>query len=243
MSPGGGDTASEIEVTQPSPSGWLVLIGGGEFSFGETEEADQAWLDKCPPGPIGFVPAASGSLDYSRHFGDYLAQRFGRQLELLPIYRLRDGRRGRNAERIAACAAVYLGGGVADQLVEALAATPALAALAEKIRGGGVVAAIGAAAQACGELYRGLRGGRSEPGLALLPGVAIEANFDPGHDRRLRTLLAAGDDVERGLGVPAGAALMVGADGRFEAVGDVFALGGPDADLVPLVEESEPGGV
>ena len=27
-------------------SGWLVLIGGGEFSFEETEQADAAWLGK-----------------------------------------------------------------------------------------------------------------------------------------------------------------------------------------------------
>jgi len=216
--------------------GWLALVGGGEFSFGETEEADRAWLEKAPPGAIGFVPAASGSLDYGRHFAAYLAERFDRELEVVPIYRPRDARRGRNAERLAACAAIYLGGGVADQLVEALAGSPALAVLAERLRSGGVVAAIGAAAQACGERYRGLRGGRPEPGLGLLPGVAIEANFDPAHDRRLRALLASGE-VERGLGVPAGAALLVGPDGRFEAVGDVFALAGPEADLVPLLGE------
>ena len=27
--------------------GWLVLIGGGEFSFGETLEVDRAWLAKA----------------------------------------------------------------------------------------------------------------------------------------------------------------------------------------------------
>lgn len=217
--------------------GWLALVGGGEFSFGETEDADRAWLERTPPGPIGFVPAASGSLDYGRHFADYLKQRFGRELELVPIYRPRDARRGRNAERLAACAAVYLGGGVADQLVEALAGSPALAALEEKLRVGGVVTAIGAAAQACGELFRSLRGGRPESGLGLLPRVAIEANFDPAHDRRLRALLAAGG-VERALGIPAGAVLLIGAEGRFEAVGDVFALAGPEADLVPLLGEA-----
>lgn len=224
-----------------TPGGWLALLGGGEFSFGETEDADRAWLEKAPPGPIGFVPAASGSLDYGRHFADYLGERFGRELELLPIYRVRDGRRGRNAERIAACAAVYLGGGVADHLVDALADSPALAALAAKLASGGVVVAIGAAAQACGELYRGLRGGRPEPGLGLLARVAVETNFDPAHDRRLRALLAAGG-VERALGIPSGAALLVGPAGRFEAVGDVFALGGPEADLVPLVGEAPQAG-
>jgi hypothetical protein len=72
--------------------------------------------------------------------------------------------------------------------------------------------------------------------LGLLPHVAVEANFDPAHDRRLRTLLAA-EGVERALGIPAGAALLIGPEGRFEAVGDVFALAGAEADLVPLVGE------
>lgn len=52
--------------------GWLALIGGGEFSFGETLAADQAWLAKTAPGPVGFLPTASGSADYPRHFTDYL---------------------------------------------------------------------------------------------------------------------------------------------------------------------------
>lgn len=234
-------STSDDEHTSASRRGWLALIGGGEFSFGETEDADRAWLGKAAAGPVGFVPAASGSLDYGRHFADYLASRFGRQLELIPIYRPRDGRRARNAERLAACAAVYLGGGVADHLVDAIRDTPADDALRAKIESGGVVAAIGAAAQACGELFRGLRGGRVEPGLALVPGVAVEPNFDPAHDRRLRGLISAGAAVERGLGIPAGSALLLGPGGSFEAVGDVFALAAPDADLVPLVGEPDPG--
>ena len=221
-------------------SGWLALLGGGEFSFGETEEADRAWLEKAPPGRVGFVPAASGSHDYGRHFASYLESRFGREVELVPIYRPRDARRGRNTERIAACAAVYLGGGVADHLVETLAESPALAALRAKVESDGVVAAIGAAAQACGEIFRGLTGGGVVRGLALAPAVAIEPNFDPAHDRRLRSLLARAPQVGRGIGIPAGAALLLGPGGSFEAVGDVFALAAAEADLVPLVGESEP---
>lgn len=232
------DESRIAESSQKGPeSGWLGLLGGGEFSFGETEEADRVWIEKAAPGPIAFVPAASGSVDYGRHFAEYLAARFRREVELVPIYRPRDARRGRNAERLAACPAVYLGGGIADQLVETLAGSAAFDVLVEKLRTGGVVVAIGAAAQACGEFYRGLRGGRPVAGLGLIPGVAIEANFDPGHDRRLRTLVGAGG-AERGIGISSGAALLLGPGGRFEAVGDVFALADPDADLVPLVEET-----
>ena len=216
--------------------GGLVLIGGGEFSFGETEEADRLWLERAPAGPVGFVPAASGSADYGRHFADYLREGFRREVEIIPIYRERDARRGRNSERIAACAAVYLGGGVADHLVDALVDSPALEALRAKVAAGGLVVAIAAAAQACGAVIRSLRAGRPAPGLGLLPGLAIEPNFDPGHDRRLRALVDSGPAL-RGLGLPAGAAVRIGADGRFEASGDVFTLAGGEADLVPIVGE------
>ena len=117
------DTAGIPETTAPT-AGWLVLVGGGEFSFGETEDADRAWMEKVPPGPVGFIPAASGSNDYPRHFAEYLKATFDREVEIIPIYRERDGRRGRNSERIRDVAAVYLGGGVTDHLLEAILDTP-----------------------------------------------------------------------------------------------------------------------
>lgn len=218
-------------------AGWLALLGGGEFSFGETADADEAWLAKAGPGTIGFVPAASGSTDYVRHFAMYLNEAHGREVEVIPIYRERDARRERNAERIAACAAIYLGGGVPDHLAEALAGSPALAALEGKLAEGGVVVAIAAAAQVCGARYRSIVGGRPSPGFDWLPGGAVETNFDPGHDRRLRALLKV-EGVEWGLGVPFGGALLLSGDGGFEAVGPVFELPGADADFQVLGEEA-----
>jgi len=216
-----------------SAGGWLVLLGGGEFSFGETEEADRVWLEKTPKGAVGFVPAASGSVDYGRHFTAYLGQHFGREVEVVPIYRDRDARRNRNCERLRDSAAVYLGGGVADHLLEALDGSPALDALREKLAAGGVVVAIAAAAQACGAAIRSVSGGKMLPGLGLLPDAVVETNFDPAHDRRLRQLLEQ-SGAPRGIGIAAGAALLVGPGGTFEAIGDLFTLAGPDADLVPM---------
>ena len=214
-------------------TGWLALLGGGEFSFGETLDADRAWLAKAPPGPIGFVPAASGSSDYGVHLAEYFEGGFGRAVETIPIYRPRDARRGRNAERIAAVAAVYLGGGVTDHLLEALAGSPAAEALAGKLRDGGVVAAIAAAAQCAGRVARSIFGGGTVPGLGWLPDAAVETNFDPGHDRRLRKLMAA-PGVEVGLGIPAGAALLLGPEGAVEVAGTAFRLRGADGDLEVL---------
>jgi cyanophycinase-like exopeptidase len=208
----------------------LALLGGGEFTFDETLGADRAWLAKTAPGPIGFIPAAAGSADYGRHLATYFEETFGREVEVIPIYRPRDGRRGRNAERILACPAVYLGGGVADHLLDALLGTPAYEALVRKLREGGVVVAIAAAAQCSGAFARSIAAGERIPALGFLPHGVVEPNFDPGHDRRLRKLLA-GPGVTWGLGIPAGSAVLLGPGGAIEVEGTAFRVSGAEGDL------------
>ncbi len=210
--------------------GWLALLGGGEFSFGETEEADQAWIERTPPGPVGFIPAASGSNDYPRHFAEYLKEEFDREVVTIPIYRQRDGRRGRSSERIRDVAAVYIGGGVADHLMEAIRDTPAAEALARKLAEGGVVVAIAAAAQCAGKFARSIFKGDLVPGFGWLPDGVVEPNFDPGHDRRLRRMLA-GAGVRYGFGIPAESAVLLGPEGAVETVGTVFRIEGAEGDV------------
>ena len=218
-----------MQLTRIPGAGWLALLGGGEFSFGETEEADRAWLAKAPAGLVGFLPAASGSTDYGEHLAAYLLEVFERETATIPIYRPRDARRGKNRERIAAASAVYLGGGVAEQLLDALRDTPCAEALAEKLRAGGAVVAIAAAAQSLGEVARTLRGAPI-PGLGWLPGGVVETSFDPAHDRRLRRLLAR-PEARWGLGLPAGSALLLGPEGETEVVGTIFTLDDAEGDL------------
>lgn len=218
--------------------GWLALVGGGEFTFEETLDADAAWLEKVPPGAVGFLPAASGSVDYGSHFARYMAEVFEREVVTLPIYRPRDARRGKNLARIAECAAVYLGGGVADHLLDALADGPAAEALAAKLAAGGVVVAIAAAAQAVGVAARSIRPGETIPGLGWLPGGVVEPNFDVDHDRRLRRLLQA-PGAGWGLGLAAGSCLLLGPDGRTELVGEAWTLDHPEGVLEPLVTETD----
>lgn len=203
--------------------GWLALLGGGEFSFGETEAADAAWLAKAAAGPVGFVPTASGSVDYGVHFTTYLEERFERQVEVVPVYRGRDARRGKNAERLCSLPAIYLGGGVADHFLETWAGSPAAEALGERLETGGVVVAIAAAAQALGKAVRGLTGGGLLTGLGWLGDIAVETNFSPAHDRRARGLAAA-PGVDGVFGLPAGSALLLGPGGAREIVGTVFRL-------------------
>ncbi|HET9227079.1 MAG TPA: Type 1 glutamine amidotransferase-like domain-containing protein [Thermoanaerobaculia bacterium] len=218
--------------------GWLALLGGGEFSYGETFDADEAWMAKTAPGPIGFIPAASGSNDYAQHFAEYLSDELERELELIPVYRGRDARRGRNSERIAAVPAVYLGGGVADHLLDTLAGSPAAEALTKKIQSGGMVVAIAAAAQAAGRIARSIAPGQTIPGFGWLPDGVVEPNFDPGHDRRLRKLLEM-PGVRWGLGIPAESAVLLGPDGAVEIVGSAFYVAGPGAEMEVLEGPSE----
>lgn len=213
--------------------GWLALLGGGELTFGETFDADEAWVAKAAPGPVGFIPAASGSDDYARHFGEYLKEELEREVELIPVYRGRDARRGRNAERIAAVSAVYLGGGVADHLLDALSGSPAAEALTRKLQTGGVVVAIAAAAQAAGRVVRSIAPGRVIPGFGWLPEGVVEPNFDPGHDRRLRKLLEQ-EGVRWGLGIPPESAVLLGPDGVVEVVGTAFYVEGPAGEMEVL---------
>ncbi|MEM9596072.1 MAG: Type 1 glutamine amidotransferase-like domain-containing protein [Acidobacteriota bacterium] len=221
---------AESPIRRLPGDGWLALLGGGELTFGETVDGDAAWLGKTPTGTVGFVPAASGSEDYGRHFGIYLDEFFERRAETIPIYRVRDARRGRNVQRIAESAAVYLGGGVVDQLLEALADTPCLDALGAKLRDGGTVAAITASAQALGEVARTVFGGKIVDGFGWLPGGVVEPNFDPGHDRRLRQLLSH-PRVRWGLALAAGAAVLLGPAGEVEVAGDVWLVDGQDGPL------------
>jgi len=220
-------------ITHMPSRGWLALLGGGEFSFGETEEADRAWIAKAPAGPIGFIPAASGSNDYPRHFAEYMDEAFGREVEIIPIYRSRDGRRGRNSERIRDVAAVYLGGGVPDHLLEAIEDTPAAEALARKILDGGVVVTIAAASQCAGRFARSIFKGDLIPGFGWVPDGVVEPNFDPAHDRRLRKMLA-GAGVRFGFGIPSSSAVLIGPEGVVEVVGTAFRIEGAEGDIEVL---------
>lgn len=207
-----------------------MLIGGGEFSFGETAEIDRAWLQKIGDGPIGFLPTASGSADYYHHFADYLEEGFGRKVELIPVYRARDARRQKNAERVARCSAVYIGGGVPDELLSILSDTPIQEELGRKLDSGGVIVAIAAAAQALGHTARSLFGGSNLRGMGWLPKSVIEPNFDPGHDRRLRRMMME-PGVDRGIGLPASSAILLGPDNQVDLVGTSFLLDDPEGDF------------
>jgi cyanophycinase-like exopeptidase len=213
-------TALRVELAVPIRE--LVLIGGGEFSFGETREIDQYLLSKMPSDrrTVAFLPTASGSAEYAAHFGKYLKElEPGVEVINVPIYRGRDNRRQKNLGAILAAGMVYLGGGVTNNLLATLRESPAEIALREAATSGAVIAAIGAAASSFGTHARDMRGqSASLPALGWLAQTVVDAGFDAQNDVALRRLMSI-PDTRLGLGIPAGTALAVHGDGSTEIVG------------------------
>ena len=200
----------------------LVLIGGGEFSFGETREIDRLLLEKMPADrrTIAFLPTASGSAEYAQHLGKYFRE-LDPSVEVLnvPIYRGRDSRRPKSLNAILAAGMIYLGGGVTNNLLETIRESPADLAMRDAAANGAVIAAIGAAATCFGTHARDMRGGGALPALGWLAHTAVETGFDPQNDHGLRRLMSV-PEVQLGLGIPAKTALFIDADGNAEITGD-----------------------
>lgn len=212
-----------LQLTPAVPFETLVLIGGGEFSFGETREIDQLLLSRMPPDKrtVAFLPTASGSAEYAGHFGAYL---HGLDPSVnvvnVPLYRGRDNRRQKNLTAILNAGLVYLGGGVTNNLAPMLRESPAELAMRDAAANGVVIAAIGAAASCFGTSARDMRGNSSAiAALGWLANTVIDTAFDPQNDTALRRLMSL-PDVRLGLGIPAKTALVIGRDGNAEIVGE-----------------------
>lgn len=209
-----------LQLTVPVKT--LVLIGGGEFSFGETREIDTVLLGKMPPDrrTIAFLPTASGSSEYAAHIGRYFRELDpGVEVVNVPIYRGRDARRQKSLGAILSAGMVYLGGGVANNLLETVRESAAEMALRDAAGNGAVIAAIGAAASCFGMHARDVRSGGALAGLGWLAKTVVDTGFDPRNDVALRRLMSL-PDVELGLGIPPKTAIVIDADGAGEIVGE-----------------------
>jgi cyanophycinase-like exopeptidase len=212
-----------LEIPGRPTRGWLVLIGGGEFSFGETEEIDRFLLSKMPPErrTVAFLPTASGSPDYARHYGEYLS-RIDSSVEVVnvPVYRERDARRGKNLDQIRSAGLVYVGGGVTNRLLEAMRDQPAATTFREVLDTGGVVAAIGAAADCLGDITRStLTAGAPLEGLGYIPGALVLSHYSDASAPELQ-LMMRHPAAMLGIGIPERTALAIAPDCRAEIVGD-----------------------
>ena len=199
----------------------MVLIGGGEFSFGETREIDEFLLSQMPSDRrrVAFLPTASGSAEYAQHIGKYFHE-IDASVETtnVPVYRGRDNRRQKNIDQILGAGLIYLGGGVTNNLLDTLRGSPADLAMRDAATHGAVVAAIGAGASSFGTHARDMRTGGALEGLGWFRNTVIDTGFDPQSDTALRRLMSL-PDVEMGVGIPTGAALAVRNDGTTQVIG------------------------
>src|SRR6266550_1772026 len=185
-------TALHVDLAVPAQL--LVLIGGGEFSFGETREIDELLLRAMPADrrTVAFIPAASGSAEYATHLGAYFKQ-IDASIETVnvPIYRPRDARRQKNLDQLLAAGMIYLGGGVTNNLLAAIHESATDIALRDAAANGAVIAAIGAAAACFGTHARDMRGVTAAlPALGWLADTLIDTAFDPQNDTALRRLMS-----------------------------------------------------
>ena len=211
-----------LHVSLATPVKLLVLIGGGEFSFGETREIDEFLVRHMPSDrrTIAFLPTASGSAEYAIHLGNYF-RKMDPTLETVnvPIYRGRDNRRQKNLNAILSAGLIYLGGGVTNNLLTTIRESPAEAALRQAAANGTMIAAIGAAAACFGTHARDMHGTTSAlPALDWIANTAIETSFDAANDTMLRRLMSV-PGTQLGLGIPPRTAVVVHADGSTEVVG------------------------
>jgi cyanophycinase-like exopeptidase len=214
--------SAPLTLSLATPVRLLVLIGGGEFSFGETRAIDEYLLSHMPPDrrTIAFLPTASGSAEYAMHIGKYF-QEIDPSVSTVnvPVYRGRDSRRQKSLNMIAAAGLVYIGGGMTNNLVATMRQSPAEIALREAAASGAVIAAIGAAASSFGVRTRDARGSGALEGLGWLSRTAIEAPFDAADDVALRRLMSF-SDVDLGIGIPPALAASIKSDGSIEIIGD-----------------------
>ncbi len=211
-----------LQVALATPVHLLVLIGGGEFSFGQTREIDEHLVRAMPPDrrTVAFIPAASGSAEYATHLGAYFKQ-IDASIETInvPIYRPRDARRQKNLNYLFGAGMIYLGGGVTNNLLAAIHESATDIAMRDAAANGTVIAAIGAAAACFGTHARDMRGlTTSLPALGWLADTVVDTPFDPQNDTALRRLMSI-PGTQLGLGIPPSTAVVVHADGSTEIIG------------------------
>jgi cyanophycinase-like exopeptidase len=209
-----------LELTLPVTR--LVLIGGGEFSFGETREIDEQLIARLPSDNkrVAFLPTASGSAEYATHLGNYFKQ-IDPDVDTMnvPVYRQRDSRRRKNLDLIRFAGLIYLGGGVTNNLLGTMRESGAEMAMRDAAADGVPIAAIGAAASCFGTNVRDMHGsGSALPGFGWLDATVIDTGFDASDDTMLRRLMSI-EGTRLGLGIPPKTALSIGADGVATVIG------------------------
>jgi len=211
-----------LTIPRPKGKGVIVLIGGGEFSFGETRQIDEFCLSRMSRNrTMAFLPTASGSAEYGIHLATYFRELAADvTVVTVPLYRSRDARRVKHCVAIAEAGMVYLGGGVTNAIADALRDSPVQTALMDALSEGSVIVGIGAGAAVLGGVVVDhFQPGNAVVGLNMLHSVAVVTGHNPEDDSRLQRLSSL-PDVQMGIGIPARTAVVIERDGDAQILGE-----------------------
>jgi cyanophycinase len=207
-------------------AGWLVLSGGGNWEDGVTGEIDAAvlgWanLDR----PVVALLSAGSPVIEAEALLEYYADLGGPSGVLIQIHSGGDAQRAENCTALADAGLVHVTDGPdISGLALALQGSPALAALQQAFEEGAAVLGVGTGASLLGSWLRSPTAESDPlPGLGWVKNVIVEPHFAGTEQAgNLRRLLRAHPEC-LGLGIPVGAALGLGPEGRIQPLGETQA--------------------
>lgn len=208
-------------MTQAGPlqwrtgSGWLVLLGGGNWEDSETihSQAISAILDESP---IAFVPAANPTEPtYGEAFLSYYGELGAPHGYVVPVRDQQSARDPLNYRRLAQAGLIFIGGGDPQRLIEAVEGTPVIDAIAEAFDSGAVIVGVSAGAMLLGKWGLSSDTGKILPGWGWVSDSIIVPHFTPDRSSQVRSALQRYPETIA-LGIPDNVALALGPDGELE---------------------------
>lgn len=161
----------------------LALVGSGEY-LPSMESVDRQLLGLFEKPPkVVCLPTAAGTegdamIDDWMQRGVNHFTRLGADVEAVRVWDQATANDAAFAEQISGADFVYLSGGKPGYLYNTLNDSLAWEAIRSVLDRGGLLTGCSAGAMIQGEVFGGIRGGGSQPGFGLWPGVHVIPHFD-----------------------------------------------------------------
>ena len=225
-------------------TGYLALVGGGEFTDGCTFDAD---LLEAAAAPEVLIVPTGAAYEFPGELverGIAWFARLGVAARGLDLLRRPDASSPEVVEALRASRFTYLVGGSPMHLRSVLKDTPAWDALVAAFHDGGVLVGSDAGASVLCDPMVDPRGGAYTLGLGLIPGLAVIPGHDTWSEDAAHRTLTMSPPALVVAGIDGRTALLRDPDGtwRSEGTGEVVVFrGGVPADLGAIPGVLAPG--
>lgn len=200
-------------------SGYLALVGGGEFTDGCTFDRDL--IEASGAQEVVVVPAGA-AFENPTHVIERATAWFeslGISVKSVPVLTRGDGLVEENLQAVRTARFVYLPGGSPMHLRSVLKDSPFYDALLAMHADGGVLVGSGAGADVLCDPMVDTRGGAFTVGLGLVPGLAVIPRVNQwSHEKVQRTVELAPRGIAV-VGIPEATALIRDPHGRWSTAG------------------------